>query len=50
VENGMRPWNYPKNVGLGKEWEYFDGEKSKRKITKIFDLKLDDGRVNSRLS
>jgi hypothetical protein len=42
-------WNetleLPKNVGLGKEWEYFDGEKSKRKITKIFDLKLDDGRV-----
>lgn len=35
----------PENVGLGKEWEYFDGEKSKRKITKIFDLKLDDGRV-----
>ena len=42
-------WNetleLPKDVGLGKEWEYFDGEKSKRKITKIFDLKLDDGKV-----
>lgn len=42
-------WNetleLPEDVKLGKEWEYFDGEKSKRKITKIFDLKLDDGRV-----
>ena len=42
-------WNetleLPEDVGIGKEWEYFDGERSMRKITKIFDLKLDDGRV-----
>jgi hypothetical protein len=33
------------NVRLGKEWDYFDYEKAKRKITKIFDIKLDEGRV-----
>lgn len=42
-------WNetleLPRDAVPGKEWQYFDGEKSKRKITRTFDLKLDDGRV-----
>jgi len=35
----------PKDVSLGREWRYFDGEQTKRKISKIFDLKLADGKV-----
>jgi hypothetical protein len=35
----------PKDVEIGREWAYYDGEKSKRKVSKRFDLKLDDGNV-----
>lgn len=35
----------PKDVSPGREWQYNDGEKSMRKVSKRFDLKLADGKV-----
>jgi hypothetical protein len=47
IANGK--WNealeLPKDVPLGREWDYNDGQNSKRKITKIFDLTLLNGKV-----
>jgi hypothetical protein len=33
------------DVSLGHEWEFFDGVQSKKKVTRIFDLKLADGEI-----
>lgn len=42
-------WNetleLPEDVSLGREWEFYDGVKSKKKVTKIFGLKLADGEI-----
>jgi hypothetical protein len=31
-------------VSVGSEWEYYDGEKSKRKVTAKLEMELGDGR------
>lgn len=42
-------WNetleLPKDVSIGAEWDYFDGEKSRRKVTRKLELKLAGGEV-----
>lgn len=42
-------WNevleLPKDVSIGREWMYNDGEKSKRKVIRIFDLTLFEGKT-----
>lgn len=47
MQNGkwIETLELPKDVSLGRVWEYFDGEKSRRTISRIFDLKLASGEV-----
>jgi hypothetical protein len=44
-------WNealeLPKDVSVGSEWKYNDGEKSTRKVTRIFNLNITGGKVFS---
>lgn len=42
-------WNetleLPADVSVGREWDYYDGEKSKRKVTRKLEIKLPGGEV-----